>query len=66
MEELTALLSRLKAIVAEIEAVIGNQPKKKYSKEEKLAMTPEDRAKVDEEEVMEKNPEDKKEKKEEE
>jgi 3-polyprenyl-4-hydroxybenzoate decarboxylase len=53
MEELTALLSRLKAIVTEIEAVISNQPKKKLSKEEYLAKSEDERNKYDEEQMKE-------------
>ena len=53
MEELTALLSRLKAIVTEIEAVVSIQPKKKLSKEEYLAKPEEERAKYDKEQLEE-------------
>jgi len=53
MEELQALVSRLKAIVTEIESVIGNQPKKKMSKEEYLTKSEEERAEYDQENLLE-------------
>jgi len=51
MEELKALVSRLKAIVTEMEAVMDSQPKKKLSKDEYLAMDEDKRAKHDMEQM---------------
>jgi len=57
MEELQALVSRLKAIVTEIEAVLSSGTKpKKLSKDEYLSKPEEERAKYDKEQ-MEKEPE---------
>jgi hypothetical protein len=61
MEELVALISRLKAIVTEIESVIGNQPKKKLGKEEYLAKSEDDRAKYDKEQMEQEEPQEEKE-----
>jgi len=53
MEELNALVSRLKAIITEIEVVIAGQPKKKLSKEEYLAKSEDERTKYDAEQMKE-------------
>lgn len=59
MEELNALVSRLRAVLTEIEAVLsaGGKPKK-LSKEEYLSKSEEERAEYDKEQ-MDKEPEEK-------
>ena len=49
--ELLSLVSRLKAIITEIEAVVGEGEPKKLSKDEYLSKPEEERAKIDKEQM---------------